>query len=146
MLITSFPIAVAMQRRAVSLPWLDAVWEPAAVMPDPGGLPPVQLLEEGHPGEGVLYSGLHLELHRDETDGYFENWAAPQPKVFLMWRMQDARAVPALVSVSYAEGARMLDSGELAGAVAMPPEIYDWLSDYLCIHYKPRARRGRGHG
>jgi hypothetical protein len=145
MLLSSFPIAVAMQRREIGHRWAEAVWEPLGVAPDPGGLASVQKLEPA-PHEAYLYSGLCLELHRDENDGYFENWAAPEPKVFVMWRMQQERAVPVLASVSYGEGTRMLDSGEAASGVAMAPEIYAWLTDYLCTHYQPRRRRARGHG
>jgi hypothetical protein len=57
-----------------------------------------------------------LELQSDELDGYFENWVAPAPKVFVSWHLRagpgDERAVPVQVSVSYAEGARMLDGGD----------------------------------
>ncbi|HEY4541368.1 MAG TPA: DUF3305 domain-containing protein [Noviherbaspirillum sp.] len=145
MRITSFPITVAMHRREVHHRWAEPVWEPLGVTPDPGGLPPLQELHDAGGRKAFLFSGMELELHRDETDGYFENWAAPEPKVFLMWRLQQERPVPVLASVSYGEGTRMLDSGELAGAVPMPPEIYAWLSDYVCTHYQPRAKRGHGH-
>lgn len=81
----------------------------------------------------------------DENDGYFENWIAPHPKVFLMWRLQQDEPVPVLASVSYAEGTRMLDSGESACGVAMPPDIHAWLGDYLRAHYEPppHGRRRR---
>ena len=87
-------------------------------------------------------SGLELQLFPDENEGYFENWIAPEPKVFVMWRMQDGRAMPMRASVSYAEGTRMFDSGESADGVAMPAEIHGWLADYLREHYQPREPGG----
>jgi hypothetical protein len=91
--------------------------------------------------------GLELQLHRDEHDGYYENCIAPEAKVFVMWRMEEGRAMPIKASVSYAEGTRMFDSGEHADGVAMPAEIQAWLAAYLAANYDPPVRRGRkGHG
>jgi hypothetical protein len=142
----SMPIAVIMQRRIVVHPWTQDAWAAVAVVPDRGGLAPVQPLSRTDAREYYLVSGLQLELYPDENDGYFENWIAPEPKVFVMWRMQDERAMPVQASVSYGEGTRMFDSGECADGVAMPGEIHVWLADYLQKHYQPRQHRGRGHG
>ena len=92
------------------------------------------------PGEVV--TRLDLELYPDENDAYFENWAAPQPKVFVMWQVQEELVIPVLASVSYAEGARMLDSGEQADGLPMPGEVYSWLAAYLRTHYRPQLRPG----
>lgn len=42
----------------------------------------------------------------DENEGYDENWAAPEPKVFVLWRLEEenARPKPVLASVGHAEG------------------------------------------
>jgi hypothetical protein len=146
MLMATMPIAVIMQRRAVNHPWADTAWAAVAVVPHQGDAGMIQPLVRNDDNESYLVSGLQLELYPDENDGYFENWAAPEPKVFVMWRMQDDRAMPLVASVSYGEGTRMLDSGESADGVAMPGQIYLWLSQYLQEHYQPRQRRGRQHG
>jgi hypothetical protein len=145
MLIAKLPIAVIMQRRTVTQPWAADIWTAVGVVPDRGKLPLVQPLNRTETRENYLVSGLQLELHPDENDGYFENWAAPEPKVFIMWRMHDGRAMPVLASVSYSEGTRMFDSGESADGVAMPGEIYAWLGQYLQVHYQPRQHQGREH-
>ena len=147
MLMASMTVAVIMQRRIVEHRWASSIsWSVAGVVSCPPELNGVQALQWSDDQESFLHPGLQLELHRDEDDGYFENWAAPEPKVFVMWRMQDERAMPVVASVSYGEGTRMLDSGECTDGVAMPGEVYAWLTDYLCEHYKPRPRRGREHG
>jgi hypothetical protein len=96
----------------------------------------------------VLTQGLMLELHGDELDGYFENWVAPAPKVFVSWRLHagpdGGRAVPVQVSVSYAEGACRLDGGDGADGVAMPPAVHDGLGACLAQHRVPRPHRGHG--
>lgn len=148
MRMASMPVAIIMQRRAVHHPWAEEAWAAVGVVPDCGGLAPVQELERSGECQHYLVSGLQLELYPDENEGYFENCIAPEPKVFVMWRMQDGRAMPVRVSVSYGEGTRMLDSGEAADGVAMPGEIRTWLACYLQAHYQPppQGRRGRQHG
>jgi hypothetical protein len=146
MLMAKMPIAVIMQRRTINHRWADTAWSAVGVVPDRSDEALVHPLVQTEDHESYLVSGLQLELYPDENDGYFENWAAPEPKVFVMWRLQGERAMPLIASVSYGEGTRMLDSGESADGVAMPGEIYLWLTQYLEQHYQPRQCRGRQHG
>jgi hypothetical protein len=146
MRMASMPIAVIMQRRAVNHRWAQDAWAAVGVVPDRGDLPSFQPLRQTAEREYYLVSGLQLELYPDENEGYFENCVAPEPKVFVMWRMQDERAMPVQASVSYGEGTRMLDSGESADGVAMPGEIHAWLVQYLQEHYQPRERHGKHRG
>lgn len=144
----SMPIAVIMQRRAVQHVWADEAWEAVGVVPDRGELPRLQVLSASPERDYYLVSGLELELYTDENDGYYENCMAPESKVFVLWRMEEGKAMPVRASVSYVEGTRMFDSGEQADGVAMPAEIYAWVAGYLREHYQPKAgkRRGREHG
>lgn len=142
----SLPIAVLMQRQKIDHPWSDAAWAAVGAVSDTGGLPPLQTVLQTEDSLLYLVSGLKLELYPDENDGYFENWVAPEPKIFVMWRMEEQRAMPVVASVSYGEGTRMLDSGESADGVPMPPDIHAWLARYLQAHYQPKPRRGRDHG
>ena len=146
MRMASMPIAILMQRRTVNHPWADSAWAAVDVLRDHGGLPPLKAIDRTAQRERYLVSGLQLALYPDENDGYFENWIAPAPKVFILWRMQEGRAMPVKASVSYGEGTRMLDSGESAEGVPMPGDIHAWLGDYLQAHYQPPQRRGRQHG
>jgi hypothetical protein len=141
------PVAVIMQRRAVEHRWgaMDS-WAAVGVVPDRGNLAPLQVLSESPEREYYMVSGLELELYTDENDGYYENCMAPESKVFVLWRMEDGRAIPARASVSYVEGTRMFDSGESADGVTMPAEIYTWVASYLRDNYTPRVRKGRQHG
>lgn len=146
MLMAKMPIAVIMQRRASTHRWGNTIWEAVGIVPHCQIVVPVQYLAQSEDQETYLVSGLNLELFPDENDGYFENWAAPEPKVFVMWQMKGERAMPVVASVSYGEGTRMIDSGEAVDGIPMPGEIYAWLTEYLQKHYQPRPRRGREHG
>jgi hypothetical protein len=146
MKMASMPIAVLMQRRTLQHRWADEAWEAVGVVPDRGDLPPVRVLSQSPERDYYLVSGLELELYPDENEGYYENCVAPESKVFVLWRMENGRAMPVRASVSYVEGTRMFDSGENADGVTMPAEIYAWLAGYLRAHYQPKPRRGRQHG
>lgn len=141
------PVAFIMQRRTVEHTWgaMDS-WSAVGVVPDRGDLGPFQMLSESPERDYYLVSGIDLELHTDENEGYYENIMAPDSKVFVLWRMQEGRAMPARASVSYVEGTRMFDSGEEADGVTMPADIYRWVAGYLREHFTPRPRKGRQHG
>lgn len=145
--LASLPIAVMMQRRVLQHRWADEAWAAVAVLRDHGGFAPVEPLVSSEQGETWLVTGLHLELFLDENEGYHENWTAAEPKVFVLWRMEEGRAVPSRASVSYVDGTRMFDSGESADGVLMAPDIHAWLGDYLRRHYVPREPGGEArHG
>lgn len=145
--VASMPVAVIMQRRSPTHPWAQDAWSAVGVVPDCANSAGVVTLASSAERDTYLVPGLVLELYRDQHEGYFENCIAPEAKVFVMWRMEDGRAMPVRVSVSYVEGTRMFDSGEPADGVMMPAEIHAWLIDYLARHYEPPVRKGRAaHG
>nr|WP_314625907.1 DUF3305 domain-containing protein [uncultured Noviherbaspirillum sp.] len=145
MLMAALPIAVLMKRQPLVSRWSEPGWIPVMVQVDCAGRDAwamLRLLD----ADTCLSSGVSLQLYPDENDGYFENWVAPEPKVFIRWRLE--QDCPALVdaSVSYGEGTRMLDSGDRADGIAMPADVHAWLGVYLRRHYEPPARGRRGHG
>jgi hypothetical protein len=71
------------------------------------------------------------------------NITSPQPKVFVMWRMHDAIARPEMLTVSYNEGARWMDSDEHVDGVPLPPELLPWIGQFAELHYKPEPRKPR---
>jgi hypothetical protein len=141
----TMPIAIVMRQRPPSHAWDEPRWSAAAVLPWHDTRPAAVRLE-GASGGACMVTGLQLELHPDENDGYFENWVAPEPKVFVLWHPLPDPGVPVAASVSYSEGARMLDSGDCADGLPMAREIHDWLATYLTASYRPRTRRGHHHG
>jgi hypothetical protein len=134
----SFAIAVVMQKRPAQSQWAEFIWEPWGVLPDGGGAAK-QLLAQGGT-EQWLHPGFKLELHRDETEGYYLNVSARDPRVFVLWRMDDERALPLEVTVSSEEAGRWLDGGHSVDGVAMPPEIFAWVGEYVEAHYRPQPK------
>ena len=135
----SFPIAVVMQRRPAQSHWADYIWELHGVIADPGGAPRV-LREDGAVAQW-LHPGFKLVLHKDEAEGYYLNVSAPHPKVFVLWRMEDDRALPLDVTVSSDEAGRWLDGGHSVDSVAMPPEIFAWVGEYVENNYRPQPKK-----
>jgi hypothetical protein len=139
----SFAIAVAMQRRPTLSRWADCIWELHGVIADPGGAPRV-LREDGAMAQW-LHPGFKLVLHKDETEGYYLNVSAPHPKVFVLWRMEDDKALPLAlpldVTVSSDEAGRWLDGGHSVDSVAMPPEIFAWVGEYVENNYRPQPKK-----
>ncbi|WP_426107593.1 DUF3305 domain-containing protein [Massilia sp. TSP1-1-2] len=144
MRIAQLAIGVIMQRRSLNNRWLSEAWSAVAVVQHAGADTGVRMLTCTPERDTYLVPGLSLELYPDEDEGYFENAMAPEPKVFVKWRMHEGRAIPVMASVSYAEGTRMFDSGEAADGVPMPGEIHAWLLAYLREHYQPRSKK-RAH-
>lgn len=137
-----FPVAVVMERRPLQGRWGGVAWQAVGVVPAFGeNSTQTRPLVAEAGCEQFLVGGFALELFRDEAENYFLNISAPVPKVFVMWRLEDGAARPVVVTVSYGEAARMLDSGEEVDGVAMPREIADWVGDFVNTHYKPEPRK-----
>lgn len=137
-----FPIAVVMERRRLVNRWIDEAWEAVGVVPafDDQTAGTHQIVAETDRDQ-YRVGGFVLELFRDEAEGYFVNLTSPIPKVFVMWRLEDGIGRPYVVTVSYSEAARLLDSGENVDGIAMPREIADWVGDFVNAHYKPAPRK-----
>jgi hypothetical protein len=135
----SFAVAVVMQRRAAQSRWADYVWEPLGVLADPGG--DARLLREDGAAAQWLHPGFKLVLHKDEAEGYYLNVSAAHPKVFVLWRMEQEKALPLDVTVSSEEAGRWLDGGHSVDSVAIPPEIFAWVGEYVENNYRPQPKK-----
>lgn len=137
----TYPLAVVMQRRPAQSRWADWVWEPWSVLP--GELPGVArlLLDDGKGLQQWLHPGFRLVLHRDEAEGYYLNVSTSDPRVFVLWRMEEERALPLDVTASYNEAGRWLDGGHSVDGVAMTPEIFAWVGEYVEQNYRPEPKK-----
>ena len=136
-----FPVAVVMQRRQLDNRWQSVAWEPRSVIPsiEPKGAPRLLVDEAGT--QQWLYPGFELVLHRDEAEGYYLNVSVPGARVFVLWRLDGDQGLPLDVTASYNEGARWLDGGHSVDGVAMPPEVFAWVGDYVEQNYRPEPKK-----
>jgi hypothetical protein len=132
-----------MERIATANQWVTERWEARAVIPDAQSGQIIRPLFDTVERAQTLHTGLCIELHRDEAQGYYLNLSSPNPSVFVMWRMREREAVPVMVTLSYDEAARLLDAGETVDAIPLPAEIGAWLAAYVAEHYKPEPKKVR---
>jgi hypothetical protein len=141
-------LAVIMQRRRIQNRWQGVVWEPWSVLEsDEPRNPPRQLVDKGDAAQW-LHPGFELVLHRDETEGYYLNVSSESPRVFVLWRIdgeeeETAQGIPLDVTASYEEAGRWMDGGHSVDSLAMPPDLFAWVGDYVEKNYRPEPKKRR---
>ena len=93
-----------------------------------------------------LWSGLTVELHRDDAESYYHNLMSDTPRAFIVCRndeMDSGQCQPFLVTLSYDEAASYMEVDELVYSVDMPAELYCWVEHFVLEHYVPEKRRKR---
>ena len=132
-----------MQRRAAQSRWADYVWEPVSVVTGPQALGSEPQLLAGSDDGALqwLHPGFRIVLHKDEAEGYYLNCAGEAPKVFVLWRMDDERALPVEVTASVEEAGRWLDGGHSVDGVPITPEIFAWVGQYVEANYRPQPQK-----
>jgi hypothetical protein len=136
------PLAVTLRRVPLTSRWVSEKWEVDGVAPDE---PSADITCQSQGVDSWLWRGFTLDLHPSEAEGYFLNISAPDPRVFVMWRLEEwdgnPTARPWVTTLSYHEAARMMDAGETVDSVPMPQPVRDWLLPWLEVNYKPEPRR-----
>jgi hypothetical protein len=130
-----------MQRRAIDSRWQSEVWEAAGILAGYAGAAEPRVIVEEKDTTQWLYPGFDIVLQRAEAQGYFHNMTADVPDVFVLWRMEGARAVPHYVSASYDEASRWMDGGAQVDPVAMPAEMRAWVREFVERHYQPEPKK-----
>jgi len=147
------PVDVIIERTPLQSRWASERWQPVAVeivVPVTGSARP----SDAVPGSNFCEPegenrwrchGFEIELHPTEAEGYFLNLTAPDPRIFVLWRMFDdglpPSARPVLLTVSYNQAGRYMDGGEQVDGVPMLPVVADWMRPFIAQHYKPEPRR-----
>jgi hypothetical protein len=140
-------LAVVMQRRNARSRWAGVVWQPISVLESDEPQGAARLLGKQDDLEQWLHPGFELAIHRDETEGYYNNVSSESPRVFVLWRMEGepgddhAYALPLQVTASYDEAGRWMDGGHSVDSVPMPPDVFPWLVDYVEKNYRPEPKK-----
>ena len=138
-----FPAAVLMQWTRLNDRWQSEKWEAIAVIEDEGTQMAPTLLMNDQFRARWLHPGYTLNLYRDEAEGYYLNLSAPQPFVFVMWRLEEGMARPGILTLSYNEAARMMDADEHVDGVPMPEQWRAPLDAFVALHYRPETKNKR---
>ncbi len=130
-----------MQRRPAKNPIVGELWEAVRVLAGESSETAPRRIREDGGVEEWIYPGMALVLRRDEAEGYYLNVSTGDPRVFVMWRMEDGRAVPAEVSASYNEASTWMDASEQVDPPPMEAALAAWVGDYVKHNYKPEPRK-----
>jgi hypothetical protein len=136
-----FRFAVVMEKRPLASRWVDEVWQPVGVVLDASDPRERPLPLERAERERWLWTGFDAEVHRSESEGYYLNVSAPEPRVFVAWEVVDNVGTPTLVTLSYNEAARWMDGGAQVDGVPMPAEILAALVTWVAANYHPEPRK-----
>jgi len=137
----SIPIGVVVAREDIESQWQDHVWRPVGVFL---GALEIDEWTELRRGEGWVHyhaATVPLELFRKETDSYKFNLEGEEPAIYIVLSDEDDddddRPLGVhMVTVCPYEAADYLDSGEqIVEPVAMPPEVFALVSDFIDEHH-----------
>jgi hypothetical protein len=146
------PVTVVVERRASNHAWQDHVWRPLGVLPRIAG-EPGQVLASDEGWTQYFGGNLDIELFRGETDGYRTNLSQATPVVYVVLRRNAEAEVlefePFLATacpyeaMSYSE-----DNDDIVEGVPMPPEVMEWLREFVALHHVDRPfvkRKNKRH-
>ena len=142
-------VAVEMRRQRIDNRWQPWRWSLADVVPHEGsfGEAPRMLLKDDQE-ERWLHPGFLVELYLGDAEGYYLNVTTPQPCFWVVWRMEEVAtladepvAVPQTVTLSYHDAGRWLDAQETVEQVPAPPEVVEWVRDFVAQHHVLEVKR-----
>ncbi len=91
-----------------------------------------------------LWSGLVLELFRDERAAYRFNLSAVDPRLFVICTEEDGVMRPYVLTVSQDVASSYMDGGEEdVYSVAMPEAIQCWIEGFIGRHGEPELEAGK---
>jgi hypothetical protein len=147
---THFALAVVMERVAIRSRWQSHQWRPAYVVHDDGSHRDGETIAASDALTQRVFVGLDAALHADEAEGYYLNISAPDPKLFVAWRLRETDAgvdagdaYPHRLTLSYNEAARWMDAQESVDAVPLPAEIAEVLAAWVEANYAPPQKKQR---
>lgn len=144
-----FNVTVVMERYPTQSRWQPRQWRAIEVLPDEGTLAAPTILDSAFDMMRVAHPGFMLEIFRDEGEGYYLNIHAPEPAIFVVWRLSESaadaslEAVPHSLTLSYNEAARRMDAQEKVDRVPMPPELLETLHEWVAANYEPPKKKQR---
>ncbi|MBT9476181.1 DUF3305 domain-containing protein [Polaromonas sp.] len=142
-------VAVVMCRERIDNVWQPWRWVLADVVPQQDGFgdrPRLLLKDERE--ERWLHPGFKVELLTTDAEGYYLNVTTQQPCFWVVWRMEEEAAlagepvaVPQIVTLSYHDAGRWLDAQETVEQVPAPPQVVQWLQQFVNAHHVLEAKR-----
>jgi len=145
---TEFPVAVVLcYRQTPDNPWQEGSWAVDGIVAGQQAGDVRQervLIHSAADTRLYLCGGFTVQLYRDEAESYYQNLMAEKPAAFAICERGDnGEITPRQVTLSYAEATSYMEMEEDVYNVALPPELYRWLEQYVLEHYVPEKKKKR---
>ena len=127
-------VGVVVRRSKVDHAWVDHVWSPEAILPEPPDAAPGTKL--GTSGDTELfYAGpATLELYPSETGFYRDNLIEGKPQIWVALRTLSESGEVELVHATAdpTEGETLMEAGaDIVAGVPMPSDIAAWVAAFV---------------
>ena len=144
----SRPVSVLVEYQVVhDNRWIDGRWIVSGVVAagqSTGTDRDCKLVHSNAAGKHYLWTGLSIELHKDDAESFYCNLMSDKPSVFVICdEQQDDSLQPSIVTLSYAEATTYMETDQRVERVQMPAELYRWLEQYVLANYVPEKNRKR---
>ncbi|MCB1723485.1 MAG: DUF3305 domain-containing protein [Gammaproteobacteria bacterium] len=141
-----FPVAVILERRPATSPWIDFVWQASGIAV--GAHPPTaepQTVREDEDLALFIVGGLKVQLFVDECESYYYNLVSDTPRAFVIAHVDEpgGRPMPFRVSMSFDEAHAYLEGEDEIYAVEVPAALYRWTEAFVIANYFPEKKRKR---
>ncbi|MCB1744257.1 MAG: DUF3305 domain-containing protein [Gammaproteobacteria bacterium] len=150
-----FGVSVLLWRRSrLSGRWRVPEWGVSAVVAGESVLTGGRrctLVSAADDAHEYLWSGLHVALHKDGCDSYWNNLLSPQPCLFVVCYGDEAGGPadgpdgmrPVIVTASQDEASAHLESEDRVFRVPMPEKVHQWVERFVVSHHAPAVPRKR---
>lgn len=106
-------------------------------------------MRSGPEGDLFLWMGFSLRLRVSQATDYSLTITAAKPCAYVIARHEEDGLRPLHVTVSLDEAQNLdatdlRDSSEQVYSVAMPPEVFHWVEEFVLTHYVPRKKKNKG--
>jgi len=142
-------VAVIMRRTQVRQGrWSVASWQAVSVVAGEHlvgkGAGRTLMYEEENGDAQFLWSGLVLQLYRDQAEEYWYNLTGTNPSLFVICHESpDGELTPYRVTADQDSASACIESEGQVCAVPIPPEIYQRLEQFVVANYVPSERKKR---
>ncbi len=127
--------------------WQEGYWQVTAVVA--GDLRGAEALDgrqlhAATRGQQYLWTGLLVNLHKDDAENYYYNLVSENPRIFIICSQNSGEPPqPLIATLSYGEAGSYMETDWLVESVDMPPELYRWAERFVLEHFVPTKHRKR---
>ena len=144
----TFSVSVIVEyRKARDNRWEDGHWQVSGVVAGSEAVDAgvgARQLHASTEGQQYLWSGLRVQLHRDDAASYYFNLISDNPRVFIICSQEAGQAPrPFIATLSYGEATSYMETDDVVESVDMPAELYRWAERFVLEHYVPEKRKKR---